>query len=320
MNLKQFIKDYFSFTRQERIGVIVILLLLLLVFFLPEIIPGKNKTQASDSDTAWVNAIHQLQQNNSDSTTEQEINTSFSFDQTENALSKKETGEKTELFYFDPNSISADEWKRLGIKDKTIQTIQNYISKGGSFRKPEDLQKIYGLSKPDYERLLPYIKIETAKNTPLQQLSVAEGNKPETRSYKKQDYAIIELNNADTTALISLPGIGSKLAQRIINFRDKLGGFYSVEQVKETYGLPDSIFQKIYPYLEVNNSLLKKININTISLIELKQHPYFRFSIANPVIQYRNEHGRFSTSEDIRKVMVITDDVYCKIAPYITIQ
>jgi len=117
-----------------------------------------------------------------------------------------------------------------------------------------------------------------------------------------------------------LPGIGSKLASRIITFRDKLGGFYSIDQVAETYGLPDSTFQKIKQYLKLDNSLVKKVNINTTTVDELKAHPYFKFSLANPIVAYRNEHGAFTKIEDIKKIMAVTDEIYKKIAPYLTLQ
>src|SRR6185437_7375519 len=92
---------------------------------------------------------------------------------------------------------------------------------------------------------------------------------------------IIDVNLADTTALISLPGIGSKLAQRIIAFRNKLGGFYSIEQVGETYLLPDSTFQKIKPKLTIVGNNVKQININVASIDEMKAHPYLRYNLAN---------------------------------------
>ncbi len=133
-------------------------------------------------------------------------------------------------------------------------------------------------------------------------------------------YTVIEINSADTTGFIYLPGIGSKLAARIINFRDRLGGFYSVEQVGETYGLPDSTYQKIRQYLKIENSAVKKININTATVDELKVHPYIKYTIAKPIVAYRNEHGPFLKAEDIKNVMAVTDEVYHRIAPYITTQ
>ena len=228
---------------------------------------------------------------------------------------------KGELFYFDPNSISTSAWRKLGLRDKTIQTIQKYLGKGGHFYEPEDLQKIYGLHKDEYERLAPYVRIETKISSADEQFVSSKPTKElqAAKTYTGR-YSSIEINTADTSAFISLPGIGSKLALRIVTFREKLGGFYSVDQIGETYGLPDSTFQNIKQYLKLNNPSVKKININSATFDELKTHPYIKFSIANLLVAYRNEHGSFSKLDDIKKVMAITEDIYKKIAPYLTLQ
>ncbi len=117
-----------------------------------------------------------------------------------------------------------------------------------------------------------------------------------------------------------MPGIGSKLAQRIINFRDKLGGFYAVQQVTETFGLPDSTFQKIKTRLAINGKAVKQININTASLDELKVHPYIRYNIANSIVQYRSQHGNFTSVAVIKNIMLISDDLFNKLEPYLSVQ
>ena len=119
--------------------------------------------------------------------------------------------------------------------------------------------------------------------------------------------------------MIALPGIGSKLAQRIITFRDKLGGFYKIEQVAETFALPDSTFQKIKNRLLLANTALKQININTATLDELKSHPYLRYAIANAIVQYRAQHGNFNSISDLKKMALVTDELFTKAAPYLKI-
>jgi len=234
----------------------------------------------------------------------------YQYDRSKETYASKMQGE---LFFFDPNKLSATEWKKLGLRDKTINTIENYLNKGGHFRKPEDLQKVYGLRSNEYERLAQYVKIESA---PVVNVNKNEKEIP-NESFTSR-YSVIDINAADTSAFISLPGIGSRLAARIVNFRDKLGGFYSVMQIGETFGLPDSTFQEIKQYLKLENVFIKKININTATVDELKAHPYIKWSIANPIVAYRNEHGAFSNIEDIKKVMAVTDEIYNKIAPYLT--
>src|SRR5690606_11783356 len=120
-------------------------------------------------------------------------------------------------------------------------------------------------------------------------------------------------------ALISLPGIGSKLSQRIITFRDKLGGFYKIEQVAETFGLPDSTFQKIKLRLVLNETSINQLNINTATIDEIKIHPYFKYAVANAIVQYRTQHGNYNSVEDIKKIMTIDTELFNKIVPYLKV-
>jgi len=304
----------------------VIVGLMIFVLFLPDILSRSTSNSPVKMDTAWMAAVKKLEIKVPDSSgkyyqkNDDADAYSYQYDKTKSSYNEVDVV-KGDLFYFDPNSISTSEWKRLGLRDKTIKTIENYLSKGGHFYKPEDLQKIYGLHDDEYERLKPYIKIEpnlSKTNNDYVSSKPKEEIQP-AKSYAAR-YSAIDVNTADTSALISLPGIGSKLAARIVTFREKLGGFYSVEQIGETYGLPDSTFQKIKQYLKLDNTSVKKINVNTATIDELKAHPYIKYSLANPIVAYRNEHGSFSKIEDIKKVMAVTDEIYKKIEAYLTIQ
>ena len=299
--------------------------LILFSLFLPDILSKTSGSRPTEMDTAWMAAVKKLEIKAPDSSVDHyqkndnENVYAYQYDKRKSNYNGNDVI-KGELFYFDPNTISGSEWKRLGVRDKTITTIENYRSKGGRFYKPEDLQRIYGLRDDEYERLRPYIKIESSPSK-YNDDYVSPKSKDETQPAKiyAARYSIIDVNTADTTAFISLPGIGSKLATRIVTFREKLGGFYSIDQIGETYGLPDSTFQKIKQYLKLENASVKKININTATIDEMKSHPYIKYSLANPIVAYRNEHGSFSTIEDIKKVMAVTDDIFKKIAPYLTL-
>ncbi len=323
MKWQEFIRDYLTFTRKERIAILVILFIILFVALSPKILTSPSKSLKLDADTAWTNAVKKLEQKQPGFHTSPDTQTAdedyaYQYDRPKENIPIQQY----DLFYFDPNTLSSDGWRKLGIKEKNVQTIFNYLSKGGRFYKPEDLKKIYGLRKDDYERIRPYIRINTpnsSKNNLASELSLTKDRSyPERNNF--YNYSIIDINTADTTAFIALPGIGSKLASRIVNFRDKLGGFYSVEQVSETFGLPDSTFRKIKQYLEIKYPALKKININTATIDELRAHPYIKWSLANPLIAFRNEHGPFSTIEDIKKIPAVTDELFNKIAPYLAVQ
>ncbi len=281
---KYFIKEYLSFTKKERTGIFILLFIILiciiLPFFFPYFIQQKKydhsqfdkeiaKLKILQADTSNRNYYNKFDENNYANYNEPNYKNDY-------------TKLKGELFYFDPNTASVDDWKRLGIRDKTAQTIQKYINKGGHFYKPEDIGKIWGLHKGDVDRLLPFVRIEILKNKYTRNDTVDFKKNLDSYKYKKPAVQNVEINSSDTTAFIALPGIGSKLAQRIIAFRQKLGGFYSVDQIKETYGLPDSTFQKIKINLSLNIAGIKKFNINTATLEEMKTHPYIRYAIQTP--------------------------------------
>lgn len=227
-----------------------------------------------------------------------------------NAFKTEQQPQKLSLFYFDPNTLSADGWKKLGLKDKTIATIQKYVSKGGRFKKPDDLKNMWGLHEDEVEQMIPFVRIEQ----PLQSVSF------EKKEFSPKVIKAIDVNQADSAAYESLPGIGPGYAARIIKFRNRLGGFYNIEQVKETFGLPDSVFQQIKTYLIISETNIQKININTADFETLKSHPYIRYQLANAIINFRNQHGNFASVEDIKKIMLITDEIFKKIAPYLAVQ
>ena len=318
--LKKIVTNYFSFTKKERIGIITILLLILIFTILPFLYPfliseKKYDHTAFEKDIATLK-IKQADSNKRfvdksyDETLAQQY---YPADQKNHYSSAPPAGA---LFYFDPNTLSAEGWKKLGIRDKTITTIQKYISKGGKFYKPEDIGKIWGLHQEEVQRLMPFVAIQ--QSAPH---AYADKKMTDYKPYTKTSYKInnVDINSADTAAFIALPGIGGKLANRIINFRDKLGGFYKIDQVAETFALPDSTFQKIKTYLVLTNPTVKKININTATTDEMKVHPYIRYNLAAAIVQYRAQHGNFKDLADLKKIMMVTDEIYSKVAPYLSL-
>ncbi len=299
-------KDYFTFSKKERTGIIVLLVLIATVTVLPYCWSVQFDTIVQ-SDEQLVALVQQL----NDTTQNVAINEKpFSSQANDHVAAATPP---VVLFEFDPNTLPADDWRKLGLQERTIQTIQRYLAKGGKFRKPEDLGRIYGMTAMQAQQLMPYVRIVVDGS---QQNTFAASSAPIRTAIAKP---VIEINQADTTALIALPGIGSKLAQRIVNFRDRLGGFYAVEQLAETYGLPDSVFQRIRNRLQCTDTSLRKININTAVAEELKQHPYMRWNIANAIVRYRQQHGAFKTPDELQQVDIVTPDMLRKLLPYITV-
>lgn len=311
------VKEYFTFSAKERKGLIMLFLVAAVIFLFSRYFPVEKASLGKDAFQKELAEL-KITVDSSRSTKNYEHGENYTdyFRPGPNDYANKFKGES---FYFDPNSLDAAGWEKLGVRDKTVNTIQKFLASGFTFRQPDDIKKIYGLRKDEAERLIPYIRI--AQKEPAANPYYTENKNttslasPAFESKKK----VIDINTADTSEFISLPGIGSKLAARIVNFRQKLGGFASVEQLGETYGIPDSTFQKIKPRLQCSHPALKTININTADINELRAHPYLRWNIANAIINYRQQHGNYKSAEDIKKIDIITDELYNKISPYLSL-
>lgn len=221
-------------------------------------------------------------------------------------------------FPFDPNTVSDSELAQIGLADKTIQTLLNFRSKGGTFRKAADLQKIYGLSTIVFEQLKPYIELPAAKPSPQATYAQHEVSVPSEYSYTtpRLSSATIDINQATIEEWQNLRGIGPYFSKKIVGFRDKLGGFSSIEQVGDTYHFPDSIFQEIKSSLTLS-PVLKKIEINTADEKTLAKHPYISYQLAKAIVNYRKQHGAFQNLEDFQKMRVLKGKDVERLSPYL---
>jgi competence protein ComEA len=314
--LKNLLTGYLSFTRKERTGIFVLLTVTVGVVALPFLYPFFVKRSVVATERPNELAALQLQRADS------QYQGRYGYDrkaQPQRWQRRQATQPAGELFYFDPNTATAEDWQRLGLREKTVATIQNYRAKGGRFYRPDDIGKIWGLHPDEVERLLPYVRI-AEKGKPADGKAYHNPFLDKKEAAYERKPALVDINQSDTAALMALPGIGPKLAGRIVAFRGKLGGFYSVAQVGETYGLPDSVFQRIKGRLALGQGPVAQLNINNATLEQLKQHPYIRYALANAIVRYRQQHGPFAQVADLQKIMLVTDELYQKLVPYVTVE
>lgn len=223
-----------------------------------------------------------------------------------------------ELSEFDPNTVSFDQLRRMGVNERAVNNWIKYLSKGGKFKKPEDLKKVFGLSPKTYDVLSQFVKISQTNGSIIQ---------PEKRSdFKKINFEnqivqknnkIYDLNTSSPEDLTELDGIGEVLSQRIVKYRDKLGGFVNIDQLKEVYGLPAETFENIKYKVTVDPKMLKKIKINLADEFVLSGFPYISKRYASQIINYRNQHGIFRGIDDLKKIKSLDDALIQKIEPYI---
>jgi competence protein ComEA len=314
-----FLKDYFTFSPRERLGFIVVCLAVLGVYIIPKLTSSRPASSYIQADSSLVKAIDTLQRRaKTEPASEEYSYTEEAFSKPPSKNYQKPAFIEGALFSFNPNELPAEGWQKLGLSEKLTKILINYRNKGGHFYKKEDILKIWGMPPAFYERVKDYISLPAP---PAPQETKYQSSYASEVKYEKAEkkIAIVNINDADTNAFIALPGIGNRLSNRIINFRDKLGGFYSVDQVSETYGLSDSTFQLVKKYLVLGSGEVRKISINKATKEEMKQHPYIRWKIANAIEQYRTQHGPFNSLDDLKKINIIDDAVFDKIVHYLTL-
>jgi len=301
--------DAFDFSKSEQRGIIVLVVILLLLiafrFVFSYIQTAKIPMDNTRED---VLSFIQQQQKYEDSISsvrnQKNQYANNIYDRRENLTRRQLTP-----FSFDPNRMDFPNWKRLGFTDKEAQQIVNFQSKGGKFFQKSDLKKLYCISDDDYQLLEPYIEIHSAQTS-----------KPETTKAKSFSYTQLELNTTDSIELQKIPGIGQKTASRIIQYREKLGGFIHLQQLEEVYAIDSNRFLQIEPYLYVDKSKVKKININKAEIKELVRHPYVEYYVAKSIVVHRQNYGKYKSVEDIKKAVHFYDELYQKIVPYLEVE
>lgn len=242
-------------------------------------------------------------------------------------ISNEPTLPDLELSPFDPNKITLEDWLQFGLNKKVAERIERYKAKGGRFKRKEDLLRIYDFPQDLYDALEPYIQIERqsyrAKKKNFKK-DYAESHTTDTsrKSFRKDKPQIskFDLNTADTAQLKRLRGIGEKRALNIVKFREKLGGFAQISQIEDVWGLDSVAIESIQKFAYIKPNSWKKIAINTANVEELKKHPYISSKLANVLVNYRLQHGRYNSAEDLRKVKILEESILQKILPYISFE
>lgn len=296
--IKESIKSYFTFSKKELNGIILLIALILISLSFPAIYryySVKPIYEMEVLDTEIIKFQEEIKR----------INV--------NQIGKRAT--KAEYFIFDPNGLDEKSWRKLGLSDRQIKVIYKYETKGGRFYNKEDFKKMYSIGAEQYLKLEPYIRIVKASPPEKENRKVSLFNPdPEKKNTKK---VLIEINSADSAMLTEIRGIGPAFASRIIKYRDRLGGFYKIEQLKEVYGIDSVKYQQIEDQISLNSDQITQININSATFELLKKHPYLSYKQMNAVLQYRRQHGPFKTIDELKKVALLNEEIIRKIEPYI---
>jgi competence protein ComEA len=229
------------------------------------------------------------------------------------------------LYKFNPNTVDFTQLLQLGLDSTISARLIKYRSKGGRFKIKSDLAKIYGLKVEQYQSLEPFILLPTVKKVqtskPKVQSKLSYKAPPSNTSKPVKPLQKFNLNTADTATYQTIFGIGSVLAYRIVRFRDKLGGFVSLNQLYEVYNLDSTVISTLtgqsFILEEFNPEL---IYINTFDESSLAAHPYISFQQAKLIIAYRNQHRDYKDEKDLASVYSIDEEFILKLKPYISFQ
>ena len=197
-----------------------------------------------------------------------------------------------ESFVFDPNTVSLEDLQRLGLSPRQAESIENYRSKGGRFRTKADFQKMYVVSDTLFARLESFIEIPK-----------------------------LELNAADSASLVALRGIGPWYARRILDYRQRLGGFFDKTQLLEIDGLDAERFAGLADEVSVDPSRIRRLDIWHAPDSLLARHPYIGARGARSLVRYRELYDSTRwTLPDLAREQVLSQENIEKLKKYIETQ
>jgi competence protein ComEA len=299
-------RDYFTFTARERNGTIVLVALIaFLVVFLST--QDKFVSLPKENFSEFDAFIAQLEKNKTQREDSAYVENAARPPSIADEAGTHSIFHKKEKFYFNPNNLPVDDWVKLGLSPGQAHVVKNFEAKGGTFKTKEDVKKLFVISGELYLELEPFIVIPEKVADNNQKVSAAP-NPPR----------VIELNTADSADLVLIDGIGPVFAKRIISYRERLGGYYAIDQLLEVFGIDNEHFEKIRNSVKADSTYIRKINVNTAAAGDLKKHPYIGPGVAQALVNYRKQHGPFKQLADIRKCDLVSADLYRKIAPYLT--
>lgn len=224
---------------------------------------------------------------------------------------------RRKLSAFDPNTADSTLLLSLGLQPWQVRSIYRYRAKGGIYRQPSDFARLYGLTVKQYKELLPYIHISDEYKPAAEVYgrtdAVRSGRDTLRYPVKLQPGQYVTLDDADTASLRKVPGIGRYYASRIVRYRNDLGGYVSVAQLSEIEGLPEAALS----YFRVTGGAVRKLNLNRLTLNELKHHPYINFYQARRIIDYRRLKGPLHSIDDLRLLKDFSQRDIERLRPYV---
>lgn len=305
---KNQIKTFLNFNKRQERGAFVLIVLIVVAFSINLLLPKIIKEKDYDFSSSMAE-INEWKKNAIEIKT-QESNT------TENDKYKNKNAELIRLnpVPFNPNKLPEQKWLEMGMPKLLVNNILKYESKGGRFKKKEDLQKIYGLTPIIYEQLADFIRIPDAEIT-----EEKETTSSYTSPAKSRPNILLDINRTDSVELLQVPGIGPFYAGQIVRYRKRLGGYNSIEQLSELYKMDSLRLKSFLPYLTIKDTILGRIDVNAADFKTLLSHPYVDYETTKKIFNLKRKLGRFAGMYQLRNDSILNDSLFKKLEPYLKV-
>ena len=272
------LRKWFTFSKGERVAIVTILAAILVLILLCLFRPSSESL--SEASLHNLDSLLALRQSAIEAQQQQQA------ERPQEAL-------ELHPFPFNPNTMTEDGWKQIGLTDRQIRSIMNYQAKGGKFYTKSDFGKLYNISEEEFAQLEPFIVLPEVSRTQHTKSSTQSGVSigSTTANAEKKAIPMVDLNTADSALLVELPQIGGYTAMRIIAFRDKLGGFLDKEQLRDVKGVDEERFNTIEPYIVIGEVEPSKIDVNRADFKTLVNHPYLSYEQVKRIFNQREKRG-----------------------------
>ena len=229
-------------------------------------------------------------------------------------------GQKGSSKAFDPNSVDSLTLVGFGIKPWKVKNFLHYRAAGKVFRSAEDIGNTYGWTEEDVERLAPYVRVGAAyrkkkeASRDEERRTYREKTPKHVETRKFQTMTKVDVNEADTALLRRIPGVGEKISEAIVRYRERLGGFHSVEQLREI----KIVSPELLEWFTVSSpSAVQKVNLNQASFQALNSHPYISYEQTKSLLQYCRLYGDVKDEATLLSTGIFTQEELEKLRPYI---
>ncbi|RSK51372.1 ComEA family DNA-binding protein [Hymenobacter rigui] len=330
--LQRRLRRYFGFSRRETSGFVLLLLLMVLWLWLPTLLrpalPQYNPAADQQQLNQWAAELAARRTTRPRSTSRYP----------KRAYAARTRVPQVALAPFNPNAFTALDWQARGLPVWLAERLVKYRTAVGGFKAKEQIRKAYGLSDTTYARLAPYIQLPEqlppheagtyARTQPGQYPNRYPDRKPFEATpgrfaRKPTRLAAFDVNTADTTQLMQIRGIGRGYARRVVEYRQRLGGFLREDQLAEIYALRDApdLVDSLRKYTFVAPGFAPAfIDVNNGSFEELQAHPYVGKRLARVLVAFRQQHGPFRQPADLRQIRVLDEATLEKLQPYLMLR